>query len=77
MMNDFFSPSVVGFETYELFIYDRWGKQVFYSNSIESKWDGTFESVEAKNDTYSFKVLIKKYFDDTIYDEYGFVNLLR
>ena len=77
MMNDVFSPSVIGFETYELFIYDRWGKQVFYSNSIDNKWDGTFESEEAKNDTYSFKVLIKKYFDDTIYDEYGFVNLLR
>ena len=49
MMNDTFSPSVIGIETYELFIFDRWGKQVFYSNDINQKWDGTFESNDAQN----------------------------
>ena len=77
MMNDTFSPSVIGIETYELFIFDRWGKQVFYSNDINQKWDGTFESNDAQNGTYNFKVLVKKYFDDIIYQEYGVVTLLR
>ena len=77
MMNDTFSPSVIGIETYELFIFDRWGKQVFYSNDINQKWDGTFESNDAQNGTYNFKVLVKKYYDDTIYQEYGMVTLLR
>ena len=77
MMNDTFSPSIVGIETYELFIFDRWGKQVFYSNDFNNKWDGTFESTDAQNGTYNFKVLIKKYYDDTIYQEYGMVTLLR
>ena len=77
MMNDTFSPSIVGIETYELFIFDRWGKQVFYSNDFNNKWDGTFESNDAQNGTYNFKVLVKKYYDDTIYQEYGMVTLLR
>ena len=77
MMNDTFSPSVVGIETYELFIFDRWGKQVFYSNDFNNKWDGTFESADAQSGTYNFKVLVKKYYDDTIYEEYGIVTLLR
>ena len=77
MMNDTFSPSVVGVETFELFIFDRWGKQVFYSNDINQKWDGTFESADAQSGTYNFKVLVKKYYDDTIYQEYGIVTLLR
>ena len=77
MMNDTFSPSIVGIETYELFIFDRWGKQVFYSNDFNNKWDGTFESTDAQNGTYNFKVLVKKYYDDTIYQEYGMVTLLR
>ena len=77
MMNDTFSPSVVGVETFELFIFDRWGKQVFYSNDINQKWDGTFESTDAQSGTYNFKVLVKKYYDDTIYQEYGVVTLLR
>ena len=77
MMNDTFSPSVVGVETFEFFIYDRWGKQVFYSNDINQKWDGTFESAEAQSGTYNFKVLVKKYYDDTIYQEYGMITLIR
>ena len=77
MMNDTFSPSIVGIESYELFIFDRWGKQVFYSNDFNNKWDGTFESTDAQNGTYNFKVLVKKYYDDTIYQEYGIVTLLR
>ena len=77
MMNDTFSPFVVGVETFELFIFDRWGKQVFYSNDINQKWDGTFESTDAQSGTYNFKVLVKKYYDDTIYEEYGIVTLLR
>ncbi len=77
MMNDTFSPFVVGVETFEFFIFDRWGKQVFYSNDINQKWDGTFESADAQSGTYNFKVLVKKYYDDTIYQEYGVVTLLR
>ena len=77
MMNDTFSPSIVGIESYELFIFDRWGKQVFYSNDLNNKWDGTFESTDAQNGTYNFKVLVKKYYDDTIYQEKGMVTLLR
>ena len=52
-------------------------KQVFYSNDINQKWDGTFESTDAQNGTYNFKVLVKKYFDDIIYQEYGVVTLLE
>ena len=76
-MNDAFGPSVVGIESFEIFIYDRWGKEVFYSNDINQKWDGTFESTDAENGTYNFKVLVKKYYDDTIYQEYGMVTLIR
>ena len=49
----------------------------FYSNDFNNKWDGTFESTDAQNGTYNFKVLVKKYYDDTIYQEYGIVTLLR
>ena len=53
------------------------GKQVFYTNYINQKWDGTFESADAQSGTYNFKILVKKYYDDTIYQEYGIVTLLR
>lgn len=77
LINDTFSPSIVGVETYEIFIFDRWGVQVFYSNDINQKWDGTFESTEMQSGSYNFKVLLKKYFDDTIYQKYGEIILVR
>ena len=76
-INDTFAPSVVGNDTYEIFIYDRWGKQVFYSDNQSDKWDGSFNSSEAMIGTYQFKVLITKHFDTQIYQEYGLVNLVR
>ena len=76
--NDTFIPSIVGNETIELFIYDRWGREVFYTNDlINNQWDGNYNNVPLQIDSYTYRALIKKYFDDTIYEEYGYVNLLR
>jgi len=77
LVNDTFGPSVVGNETYEIFIFDRWGKQVFYSNDLSEKWDGSFESTEAMIGAYVFKVVLTKPFDTDIYEEYGVINLVR
>ncbi len=38
--NDFFSPYGEGILELELFIYDRWGKEVFTSHSMSDVWDG-------------------------------------
>jgi len=77
LVNDTFGPSIVGHESYEMFIFDRWGKQVFYSNDLSEKWDGFFESTEAMIGTYVFKVILTKHFDSEIYEEFGVLNLVR
>ena len=39
--NDFFQPvTSCSFEKYEMIIYDRWGQQLFISNSNDLLWDG-------------------------------------
>lgn len=76
-VNDDFSVSLVGVEAVELFIYDRWGRQLFYTNSMDEAWDGTFENTESMIGTYSYKAVVKKYFDETPYVETGYVNLIR
>ncbi len=77
LINDTFGPTIVGFETYEMFIFDRWGKQVFYTNDIETKWDGKNNSFELQIDTYAYLINIKKYFDDTVYQEIGPITIIR
>ena len=76
-VNDFFAPSIVGSKSYEIYIYDRWGEQVFYTDDLEEKWDGSFNSEEAIAGTYVFKVLTTKQFDDNTYERKGYVNLIK
>lgn len=42
-INDRFKPILIcQLKEYEIKIFDRWGKQVFYSNNFNGNWDGTF-----------------------------------
>ena len=54
--NDTFKVSVVGQEEFELFIYDRWGKQLFYSTDPNEGWDGKYSNGEdVPQDIYMYK----------------------
>ena len=35
LINDTFGPSIVGNDFYEMFIFDHWGNQIFYSNDVD------------------------------------------
>ena len=35
-----FEPKGVSIKSYEIYIYSRWGDEVFYSDNIEYHWDG-------------------------------------
>jgi len=41
-LNDTFGPKGIGLnnEYFEMYIYDRWGKQQFYTNDFNKHWDG-------------------------------------
>jgi len=38
--NDNFEPKGVGIESFEMYIYNRWGEEVFYSDNLDVVWDG-------------------------------------
>ncbi len=44
-LNDVFRPLGLGYleSGYEMAVYDRWGKQVFYSNRFDKGWDGSID----------------------------------
>ena len=39
--NDVFKPLVQFVQTYEMWVYDRWGNQLFHSTNVTEGWDGT------------------------------------
>ena len=73
--NDLFHPVSACITEVEFWIYDRWGKLVYYTEEIEVGWDGYFEGLLLNNDTYSWR--LKYNHDGEIMDENGFVLLLR
>ncbi len=78
--NDEFLPVVNGIvsDSYELYIFDRWGHIIFESNSQNIGWNGNDPSgVLAKSDVYVWKLILKSSVDDEHYEKVGHVTLLK
>ena len=52
--NDTFCPHGWGVVYYEILIFDRWGKKVFESNTIEPGWDGRIKGERCSDGVYVF-----------------------
>ncbi len=58
--NDVFMAKGQYIKTFEMYIFDRWGMELFHSNDINNGWDGKVKggSVVAQEDTYVYKILV-------------------
>ncbi len=61
--------------SFEMRIYNRWGEQIFETNSINDFWDGSFKGSESPQDVYTY--IVK--FDHTLGLETssGSISILR
>jgi gliding motility-associated-like protein len=61
-LNDVFLPKASGMapDGFEMRIFDRWGNEIFFSNSWDKGWDGTIDGRPVQLDLYVCKI---KYFD--------------
>jgi len=77
-VNDYFQIYGVGFSSYEISIFDRWGKLVHYAKNNEHAWDGTDDSSghPVPQGIYVYKVTIT---DNTgnIHNRFNHVTVLR
>jgi gliding motility-associated-like protein len=55
-LNDVFLPGGIEIKELEMWIFDRWGKILFYTDSMNNGWDGTFEQVGLQEGAYVFKI---------------------
>ncbi len=55
-INDFFQMGGVELRSFQIYIYDRWGKLLYFSNSIEKSWDGKNMQQDAPEGVYVFKI---------------------
>ena len=59
-----------------MYIFNRWGQKLFYSNDMSIGWDGTFEGSLVQIESYVWKVRFKDTVGKTG-ELYGTVTLLR
>lgn len=56
--NDTFKPKGLNIKTFDILIFDRWGKLIFQSNDFNRNWDGTFKGVMCQDGVYVYKILV-------------------
>jgi gliding motility-associated-like protein len=76
--NEIFKAEGEGVKDYKLYIYDRWGLLVFYSDDINKGWDGRPQGGGeiVQQDTYVWKILATDYMDK-LKNLHGTVTLLK
>jgi gliding motility-associated-like protein len=59
--NDVFIPKCTGVEHYEIYIYSRWGEEIF--SGVNIGWDGKLNgNIEATQGVYNYKIILKDIF---------------
>jgi gliding motility-associated-like protein len=55
-INDFFLPKGIEIQEFEMYIYDRWGENLFITHDINIGWDGRYKDVICKSDVYYYLI---------------------
>jgi len=76
-INDLFGAKGEGIKEYRLLIYDRWGEQVFKSESIDHQWDGTYNNNNAPEGSYVYELYVQNEEGNDFKKQTGSVTLLR
>lgn len=75
--NETWQPVVYDTETYELWVFDRWGQLILNSTDETASWDGTRVGKPAPVGTYTYFIKYTSLLDGLPYEIRGHFNLVR
>lgn len=75
-LNEWFHPVPVAVKEYEMQIYNRWGEQIFVTESQDIGWDGTYKGFDSQSGVYMYIVTFSD-FEDKVYKKSGTLQLMR
>ena len=55
-INDYFTAKGIAISNFEMYIFNRWGEEIYYTNDIEKGWDGTYMGNVVHVDVYVYKI---------------------
>lgn len=56
--NNVFEAKGGGMTSFDMWIFDRWGTQIFHSSDINKGWDGTVGDTKCQEDTYIWMIQV-------------------
>ncbi|MBA2611468.1 MAG: PKD domain-containing protein [Bacteroidetes bacterium] len=76
--NEFFTGTGVGIKGFKMWIYDRWGEKLFYTDDIKKGWDASVKGKygKEKEDVYAYRVLVTDLWNKE-HEYVGHVNLIK
>lgn len=75
-LNDVFRPVFTGYTDLDVYIFNRWGEQIYHYNTLDGGWDGTYKGAKAELGVYVYKIYAKDYLNKEI-ERVGSITLLR
>ncbi|MBL0104167.1 MAG: gliding motility-associated C-terminal domain-containing protein [Bacteroidetes bacterium] len=77
-VNDGFVANGIGWAKYEMWILDRWGKEIYHSTDRTNPWDGSFYANDrhCQNDVYEYVIKVDDFRGD-VHKYIGHVTLVR
>lgn len=77
LLNNTFKPILYKPQQYEMFIYNRWGEMVYYSNDAYGEWDGNYNGKPAPDGVYIYRIIYNDFKNNLPQLVEGHVTLLR
>ena len=75
--NNTFKPILYKPRQFQMFIYNRWGNLIYYSNDAYSEWDGSYMGSPAADGVYVWRIIYNDFKYDLPQEEKGHVTLIR
>jgi gliding motility-associated-like protein len=75
--NDSWEPVVYDTETYELWVFDRWGQLILHSTDENASWDGTRSGKASPIGVYTYYIKYTNLLDGLPYEIRGHFSLIR
>lgn len=79
--NDIFIPQGHAFDlnTFEMYIFDRWGEIIFETKNAYKGWDGKVKGSgkEAQVGVYTYLIIVKEKYTDILHRYIGHINIIR
>ena len=75
-LNDVFRPVFTGYISIEVWIFDRWGTEIYHWTTLDGGWDGTVNGDKVQEDTYVYMIKAESYTHKN-FQQIGRVTVIR